>query len=142
MNEAKNENKILLLYLNKTTRKKEAVVLTETENKTLGSCLGGELLTETSIADKNLHGTHISADDGEIRKNAPYSLVCVSYAVERVPPVLIDTLRPSGRLLIPVLFGYKKQLKELIEKIEDGKIKVTMCGESFYPHEQPPDCSA
>lgn len=67
-------------------------------------------------------------------KEAPYDRITVAAAAPKIPPPLIEQLRPGGILVIPVGGrGYFQEL-QIIEKKEDGTIKKrTKCGVSFVP---------
>jgi protein-L-isoaspartate(D-aspartate) O-methyltransferase len=55
---------------------------------------------------------------------APFDLILVTAAPERVPPPLIDQLKPGGRLVIPVGDVQTVQELQLIEKDAAGGTRV------------------
>jgi protein-L-isoaspartate(D-aspartate) O-methyltransferase len=74
-------------------------------------------------------------------EHAPFDVIVVSAAPDRVPPPLIDQLAPGGRLVIPV--GRYSQDLVLIEKRRDGTLSrssvapvqfVPMTGEAEKSH--------
>lgn len=75
-------------------------------------------------------------------EHAPFDVILVTAAPERVPQPLIDQLAPGGRLVIPVgSYDYAQELM-LIEKRPDGSLRrsniapvrfVPMTGESEKP---------
>ena len=53
---------------------------------------------------------------------APYDAIIVTAAGSRVPPALIEQLKPGGRLVIPVGQQFQPQKLLLIEKNVDGTV--------------------
>ncbi len=66
-------------------------------------------------------------------EKAPYDRIVVTAAAPRVPEPLIDQLKPSGIMLIPV--GSVSLFQTLLKITkEDGKIKQkNLCGVAFVP---------
>ncbi|HUT13154.1 MAG TPA: protein-L-isoaspartate(D-aspartate) O-methyltransferase [Thermoguttaceae bacterium] len=65
-------------------------------------------------------------------EHAPFDVIVVAAAPNRVPQPLIDQLAPGGRLVIPV--GRYYQTLQLIEKREDGTIRRSnKGGVAFVP---------
>jgi protein-L-isoaspartate(D-aspartate) O-methyltransferase len=66
----------------------------------------------------------VRAGDGGLGwpEHAPYDGIIVTAAAPRVPPALIEQLKPGGRLVIPVGDSYGQDLR-LIEKQADGSVK-------------------
>ncbi|PIV89400.1 MAG: protein-L-isoaspartate O-methyltransferase [Hydrogenophilales bacterium CG17_big_fil_post_rev_8_21_14_2_50_63_12] len=56
-------------------------------------------------------------------EHAPYDGIIVTAAAPEVPPVLIEQLKPGGRLLIPVGNRYSGQELLLIEKDRHGRLR-------------------
>jgi protein-L-isoaspartate(D-aspartate) O-methyltransferase len=68
---------------------------------------------------------HVKAGDGYLGwpKHAPYDGIIVTAAADRrVPPPLIEQLKPGGRLVIPVSDGLPHQSLLLVEKDADGNV--------------------
>lgn len=64
---------------------------------------------------------------------APFDIILVTAAPERVPQALIDQLKPGGRLVIPVGETQMQQL-ELIEKDATGRLhQRAVVGVRFVP---------
>ncbi len=57
-------------------------------------------------------------------EEAPFDAIIVTCAPGRVPPQLIEQLKPGGRLCIPVTERNQVQWLQLIEKDESGELKV------------------
>ena len=55
-------------------------------------------------------------------EHAPFDAIIVAAAPEKVPPALIEQLKPSGRLVIPV--GGQRQELRLYLKNADGSVSV------------------
>ncbi len=67
-------------------------------------------------------------------EQAPFDGILVTAAAPRVPPALVEQLRPGGRLVIPVGEPHAPQELLLIEKGEDGGHRVTpVLGVAFVP---------
>ncbi|EGG20159.1 hypothetical protein DFA_07279 [Cavenderia fasciculata] len=68
------------------------------------------------------------------KEGAPYDAIHVGAASEEIPTELLDQLKPGGRMVIPV--GPNESFHQLlvIDKQDDGKIKVKSCGDvRFVP---------
>lgn len=68
------------------------------------------------------------------REKAPFDGIIVTAAARRVPPVLLEQLKPGGRLVIPVgpPYGYQELL--LVERDGAGNIhQHTILGVAFVP---------
>ena len=67
-------------------------------------------------------------------EHAPYDGIIVTAAAAHIPDALIEQLKPGGRLVIPVGEPYLHQELELVEKTEDGEIKIKeILGVAFVP---------
>ncbi|MFB3853472.1 MAG: protein-L-isoaspartate(D-aspartate) O-methyltransferase [Vicinamibacterales bacterium] len=67
-------------------------------------------------------------------EQAPFDIILVTAAPERVPPALIEQLKPGGRLVIPVGSVYDLQELQLIEKTKDGRLRTEhITGVRFVP---------
>ena len=67
-------------------------------------------------------------------EQAPFDGIIVTAAAERVPPALIEQLKPGGRLVIPVGARYSHQELELIDKDENGETSTaSVLGVAFVP---------
>ena len=65
---------------------------------------------------------------------APYDAILVSAAAPRVPPALIEQLRPGGRLVLPVGRVRAHQVVRRIEKAADGSLsEEEITGVRFVP---------
>jgi protein-L-isoaspartate(D-aspartate) O-methyltransferase len=58
-------------------------------------------------------------------EHAPFDIVIVTAAPERIPQPLIDQLRPGGRLIVPVGPRFTVQQLQLLEKDANGSVKTT-----------------
>lgn len=68
-------------------------------------------------------------------EHAPYDAMIVTAATPRIPPPLLDQLRPGGRLVIPVGRPFQTQELVLVQKDEDsGRIhESSILPVSFVP---------
>jgi protein-L-isoaspartate(D-aspartate) O-methyltransferase len=71
----------------------------------------------TVLEQLGYHNAHVRAGDGYQGwpEEAPFDVIIVTCAPERVPQPLIDQLKDGGRMIIPVGAGYDQELV-LIEK--------------------------
>lgn len=52
----------------------------------------------------------------------PYDGIVVTAAAPRIPPPLIEQLKPGGRLVIPIGYPYSTQVLMVVEKSDNGEI--------------------
>jgi len=66
----------------------------------------------------------IICDDGRggLPDKAPFDAIHVGASAETVPQVLVDQLRPGGRLVVPVGGDLWSQALTVVDKHEDGTI--------------------
>ena len=94
------------------------------------------------FARKNIKNTNYDSRvtvihaDGSIGLpgEAPFDKITVAAAAPKIPPPLLEQLKPSGRLIIPV--GGKGYFQELMiaEKLKNGKVVTkSVCGVAFVP---------
>jgi protein-L-isoaspartate(D-aspartate) O-methyltransferase len=87
----------------------------------------------------------VRAGNGQLGwpKHAPYDGILVTAAASRIPPALVEQLKPGGRLVIPVGHPFVGQELWLISKDQQGRVEersvlpvifVPLIGE---PHDQP-----
>lgn len=70
---------------------------------------------------------------------APFDIILVTAAPERVPPALVEQLKPGGRLVIPVGSIADLQELRLIERDADGQLRErTITPVRFVPLVKPP----
>jgi protein-L-isoaspartate(D-aspartate) O-methyltransferase len=58
------------------------------------------------------------------QEHAPFDAIIVTAAAAHVPPPLIEQLKPGGRMVIPVGEPVRTQYLTLVEKDDEGKIKM------------------
>lgn len=58
-------------------------------------------------------------------EHAPFDVILVTAAPEKVPPPLLEQLAPGGRLVIPVGAIWDVQELKLIEKGADGRLRTS-----------------
>jgi protein-L-isoaspartate(D-aspartate) O-methyltransferase len=77
---------------------------------------------------QRLHYTNIESKFGDgyfgWEEYAPFDAIIVTAAVDHIPPPLIKQLEKGGRMCIPVGQPYFTQVLKLIEKDENGEIRV------------------
>jgi len=67
-------------------------------------------------------------------EEAPFDAIIVTAAAGFIPPSLIDQLKPSGRMVIPVGSVYGIQNLILVEKTEKGEVRTeTLIPVRFVP---------
>lgn len=67
-------------------------------------------------------------------EHAPYDGIIVTAAATHIPEALIEQLKPGGRLVIPVGKPYSHQELELVEKTQEGELKIKdILGVAFVP---------
>ena len=90
-----------------------------------------EIIDELAVmADKNLKhqgvtGIEFRIGDGSHgwAEHAPYDRIMVSAAPELIPPLLIDQLKPGGRMVVPAGMADAQQLM-VIDKNETERLKT------------------
>jgi protein-L-isoaspartate(D-aspartate) O-methyltransferase len=78
------------------------------------------------LAQLGYKNVHPSIADGYYgwKEHAPFDRIIVTCAATLVPPPLIKQLRPGGRICIPVGGQYTVQQLVLVDKSEEGSIKM------------------
>ena len=67
-------------------------------------------------------------------EQAPYDGIIVTAAADQIPPILIEQLKPGGRLVIPVGEPYSYQELVLVKKDEEGETHAhKILGVAFVP---------
>lgn len=76
------------------------------------------------LADLGYDNVTVRLGDGYEgwREHAPYDAILVTAAASRIPPALIDQLKPGGRLVAPVGLERLNQDLVVLCKDEDGKV--------------------
>ena len=74
----------------------------------------------------NYRNVRVKAADGYYgwEEHAPFDRIIVTAAATLVPPPLLKQLRPGGKMCIPVGGQYAVQYLTLVEKSEQGNIKM------------------
>jgi protein-L-isoaspartate(D-aspartate) O-methyltransferase len=86
------------------------------------------------LADLGYKNVHVRVGDGfqGWKEHAPYDVILVAAAPEKIPPPLIEQLAPGGRLVIPV--GLHAQELKLVEKLINGQVRETIVADvRFVP---------
>jgi len=72
-------------------------------------------------------------------EKAPFDLILITAAPERVPPALLDQLAPGGRMVVPVGQAGGVQSLQLIRKNPDGTVEIKdVIPVRFVPLVHPP----
>jgi protein-L-isoaspartate(D-aspartate) O-methyltransferase len=87
-----------------------------------------EIIEELAVeAEARLHGLGydnigIHIGDGSLgwAEHAPYDKIIVAAAAERVPPALLQQLRPGGRMVLPIGLADEQKLT-VVEKDAEGQ---------------------
>jgi protein-L-isoaspartate(D-aspartate) O-methyltransferase len=95
-----------------------------------------ELATEAGKRLTRLGYRHVEVRTGDgyggWPEHAPYDAILVAAAVRKVPPALIEQLKPGGRLVIPL--GAARQMLTLIEKTAAGRVhRLPILPVAFVP---------
>ena len=65
---------------------------------------------------------------------APFDGIVVTAASQQIPPPLIEQLKPSGRMVIPIGAAFLTQQLMLVEKLADGTVRTeALLPVSFVP---------
>ena len=56
-------------------------------------------------------------------EHAPYDAIVVAAATPRVPPALLDQLRPGGRLVVPVGGAFEQSLRHLVRSADGAAVR-------------------
>ncbi|HLB72621.1 MAG TPA: protein-L-isoaspartate(D-aspartate) O-methyltransferase, partial [Sedimentisphaerales bacterium] len=69
----------------------------------------------------------VKAGDGYFGwpEKAPFDAIIGTAAAGRIPPLLLDQLKPGGRMILPLTGPSGYEYLELITKDKDGKVKRT-----------------
>jgi protein-L-isoaspartate(D-aspartate) O-methyltransferase len=78
------------------------------------------------LAALGYHNVTARAGDGYAGwpDRAPFDIIVVTAAPERVPSALLQQLAPGGRMVIPVGRQDETQWLRVIEKGEDGRVRT------------------
>ncbi len=78
------------------------------------------------LQNLNYRNVQVKAADGYYgwKEQAPFDRIIVTAAATLVPPPLLKQLRPGGKMCIPVGGQYAVQYLTLVEKSEQGNIKM------------------
>ena len=83
------------------------------------------VLAEKNIKHQRVTGIEFRIGDGSYGwvEHAPYDRIMVSAAPELIPPLLIDQLKPGGRMVVPAGMADTQQLM-VIDKDETKRLKT------------------
>jgi protein-L-isoaspartate(D-aspartate) O-methyltransferase len=100
--------------------------------------LVAELLAgaQRRLADLHIENIHFRQGNGHDGwpEYAPYDAIVVTAAARRVPPALLDQLKPGGRMVIPVGEPYGAQSLRVVEKdTAAGTVSRDVLGVAFVP---------
>ena len=107
----------------------QAAVLAELGLEVFTIELIGELATtaEARLRELGYDRIHVRHGDGYLGwpEEAPFDKVIVTAAPEEIPEALVEQLRIGGRMVVPVGPAGTVQQLTLLEKGEDGQVRVT-----------------
>jgi protein-L-isoaspartate(D-aspartate) O-methyltransferase len=96
-----------------------------------------ELAKASTDRLKNLgyQNVHVKKDDGfhGWKEHAPFDAIMVTAAAEYIPPPLIEQLKDSGRMIIPVGSPFQTQWLMLVEKKGKKTTTKSLLPVSFVP---------
>lgn len=58
----------------------------------------------------------------------PFDAIIVTAGAARIPPALVEQLRPGGRMILPLGPNWAQQQMTLVRKAASGRISVSSCG--------------
>ncbi|WP_029035087.1 protein-L-isoaspartate(D-aspartate) O-methyltransferase [Salinimicrobium terrae] len=78
------------------------------------------------LTEMGYDNIHFKVGDGFYgwEEHAPYDAIIVTAAPEEIPPRLVDQLKVGGKMVIPVGPMSSTQELRLVEKQEDGELKI------------------
>jgi len=81
---------------------------------------------EKRLAELGYGAVHVRQGDGYYGwpDVGPFDGIVVTAAASRIPPPLIEQLKPGGRMVIPLGAAFMVQQLMLIEKLADGSIRT------------------
>jgi len=85
------------------------------------ACACRERLARLGIANVTVHAGDGSAGLPEL---APFNAIMVTAAARRVPPALVEQLKPGGRMAIPLGEAWSSQELVLLQKDVRGEVAV------------------
>ncbi len=104
----------------------QAAVLAELVGQVYSLEIIRELWEQTSVCLCDLGYDNVDARLGDgyhgLEEFAPYDGILVTAAAPRIPPPLIDQLKPGAKLVIPVGYPHLSQELVLVTKDEEGKV--------------------
>lgn len=90
--------------------------------------------TKALLEKQRCTNIEIKAGDGTLgwKENAPYDKIIVTAAASSIPEPLIEQMKLSGKLAIPVNSGFGQTL-ELVTKKHNSLHREKICGCTFVP---------
>jgi len=81
---------------------------------------------EVLLGRLSLGNVRLRVGDGALGwpEEAPFDRILVTAAPRELPPLLLEQLRPGGRMVVPVGEEVEVQVLKLVEKAEDGALAV------------------
>ena len=115
-----------------------AAVLGQVAGQVIAIERHGELarLASDRIARLGYTNVRIVEGDGTLGcpESAPYNAIFAAASGRRVPPALVEQLRPGGRLIIPLgRHNWSQSLVKLTKRADGGLDRQTLCAVRFVP---------
>jgi protein-L-isoaspartate(D-aspartate) O-methyltransferase len=110
----------------------QAAILAEVGAEVYSIEILAPLAAESSARLQHLgyNKIHVKQGDGYLGwpEHAPFDAIIVTAGADHVPPPLVEQLKPSGRLVIPVGDPHGEQSLSLIQKGIDGTVTTRNLG--------------
>ena len=104
----------------------QAAVLAELAGEVFSIEIVNPLATRAALTLRRLGYSNFAVRSGDgyagWPEHAPFDAIVVTAAPERIPPPLLEQLRPGGRLVVPVGPLHATQELRVVEKREDGSL--------------------
>lgn len=120
-----------------------AEIVAPRESESKGHVYTVEIVRELAeMARRNLEANsyagRVTVVEGDgtlgLPEHAPFDRILVTAAAPRVPPPLLDQLKPGGIMVIPVGEPYAYQVLRLVRKLPDGRVEEEdLIGVAFVP---------
>ena len=87
-----------------------------------------------TLRNAGFRNVHVREGDGNLGwpEAAPFDAIIVTAGARRIPPALIQQLKPGGRMVIPLGPSWAQEQMTVVEKRPDGQLRVRPCGRVMF----------